>query len=74
VSVSLIGKRRCVGCAFAHADKETLECRRNPPNVSIIPMQSALKMAPELKPVSIFPPVSPETWCGEFIAKPERAN
>lgn len=52
-------RRECRTCTFYAALKQ--ECRRNPPTVFVVitPKGPA--------PVSAFPQLPPEGWCGEHV-------
>ena len=62
-------KQACPACRFFDgkigADGH---CRRNPPTVTLIPVQNAVgQTVPQ--PYSQFVPVKADWWCGEFKAK-----
>jgi len=62
----------CKTCAFAELHNDVLFCHFNPP-VGVL-MQSiphtAMRLpnspAPQPVPTSFFPPVQPESWCGQW--------
>jgi len=59
----------CVDCGmFQSLPKgDTGECRYEPPKVHFLPMQSM--QGTNLVPVSIFPQVVKDAWCGCFAEK-----
>jgi hypothetical protein len=63
-------KPSCAGCKW----NEDFECRRFPPTASIIMMPTthpiSHKTSLQPTPVSSFPNVQAELWCGEWAPKP----
>ena len=62
-------KATCKSCRYASVEtdsqqigKEVIICRRFPPTV--FPIQTATKSVAQ---IVIWPAVSPETWCGEYV-------
>lgn len=55
---------RCRDCRFFIGDKRGGECHRNPPTMVMAPAKTLKGM--EMVPSAAFPPVTTETWCGEF--------
>lgn len=63
---------KCDSCHYRNRlDEQTLECRRFPPQSTVIMtlQQSVLHAQPQHVPVPFcgFPLVQPDQWCGEFI-------
>lgn len=59
-------KQACPSCRFFDGPPGADgHCRRNPPQVTLLPMQNmAGKVVPQ--PYSQFAPVKADWWCGEF--------
>jgi len=58
------GGEFCETCAYWESDEaeESIgECRRNPPQVIILPDEDGTPT-----PVSIFPAAEADQWCGEY--------
>jgi hypothetical protein len=58
----------CKDCKF----RVDGECRRYPPQVSIVMMPTKVAVAgPTLQPspLATFPPVEDDLWCGEFTVR-----
>jgi len=60
-----MAERKCKFCEFYDIDVNGGHCRRNPPQVAIVPLG---KGGHGGKWASQFPLVSANAWCGEFIA------
>ena len=58
----------CLDCRWSTHHGNDLECRRFPPQLSIILVPG--KVANHVKPESFtgYPVVQPDLWCGEFQA------
>jgi hypothetical protein len=67
-------ERSCKHCNHRHEN----ECRRFPPQVSVImmPVQSVIGQGPKLQPnpVCTFPMVEDDLWCGEYAVKLSMAS
>jgi hypothetical protein len=55
---------RCRDCRFFVGQKGGGECRRHPPTMVLAPAKTLQGM--DMVPSAAFPPVTTETWCGEF--------
>lgn len=60
----------CINCYFSDTDPEgksaELVCFRHPPKVVMMMQIHPVTQQPTQIPGSIFPPVSPNLWCGEY--------
>lgn len=62
-------KQHCPACRFFDGKPNSDgHCRRNPPTVTIIPVNNALQQVVP-QPYTQFPPVRADWWCGEFKVK-----
>lgn len=61
----------CINCHFSNTDPEgksaELVCFRYPPKVVMMMQIHPVTQQPTQIPGSIFPPVSPQLWCGEHV-------
>ena len=64
-SVKALGE--CCRCRFSTHEGSDLVCRRNPPAAHIVPGKFN-----QMQTASVFPPVKPDMWCGEFYAVAQR--
>lgn len=68
----LVRAEACEKCKFATAIRGVdgvLECRRNPPQATIVPGASGRP-----NDLTVFPKVQLSQWCGEFRQKLEGLN
>ena len=67
LSTPLIRPDQCVKCKFSSAvpQQRVLQCRRNPPQASVLANGQSL---------TVFPLVQPDQWCGEFRVAISIAN
>lgn len=56
---------KCKTCAFAVRDGENYECRRYPPTANLFQIP-APKGQTGWQKMSVYPPIDPDHWCGEF--------
>lgn len=61
-----IRPKRCETCAYSVLEGNQRHCRRDPPTA--IPIMAQGPHGPALQIQAVFPPVSNETWCGEYAA------
>lgn len=56
----------CHNCKFLHVQPNgrVAECRRNPPTPFLIPSGEG-----QMSGVKMWPPISPQDWCGEHKPK-----
>lgn len=70
--MALIGTETCGKCKFSASENpnpgEPLICRRNPPATTIM-LTPGPGGRPMPNPVSAYPLVRPEQWCGEYRPK-----
>lgn len=70
--------RSCEACAFSAKEAPDLVCRRNPPQVTflVMPRMVATPQGPRQAmgpvPVTSFPIMQRDQWCGEFRMKTGR--
>lgn len=68
-------KRACEACRWSFIEKPDMVCRRNPPHVGIVlapqmvPTPQGMKQAMAPMPVTSFPIMRRDQWCGEFEPK-----
>lgn len=65
--------RACKNCAHFFAEGDGGHCRRYPPHPLLAPQQNALRQV-SMGLSGCFPPVDPNTWCGEFTPRPATMN
>lgn len=61
----------CTSCSHRNRlDENTIECRRFPPQVTILLVQQRTIMGDQIGPQSFagFPLVQADQWCGEFAS------
>lgn len=56
---------KCQSCRFFVGKKAGGECRRLPPTMVLAPAKTVQGI--DWVPSAAFPPVTSETWCGEFV-------
>lgn len=68
----------CKTCIYSLKEGENLFCHRNPPAAQLIPIPSGKilqgsnqQQQVNLTPVSVFPPVQENNFCGEFLDESE---
>lgn len=59
----LIRPENCRSCKFSDRDGQNLHCHRNPPSAQVL----ILNGRPQ--PVSTWPVVLPDQWCGQFTLR-----
>lgn len=62
----VIRPRRCETCQFAMVAGRGINCHRNPPAAHVLPGAGGQPV-----PISVFPPVQADQFCGEWKAKIE---
>lgn len=67
---TMVRNECCNKCKWhaALAGQANFECRRFPPTMSFMPTNHGPQ------PISAYPPVTPEHWCGEFKPGIEGVN
>lgn len=61
---ALIRQERCENCKYAERESSALfACHYNPPTVALAPTNQGPI------PVSFYPPVQAEHWCGRFVQR-----
>lgn len=65
-----IGKKCCATCGFSDEKVQpgTLSCVLSPPSVHLMTGHGP-NGTPVMQPMSIFPPVMPQWWCGKHVNK-----
>lgn len=58
--------RACKRCCFGVVDGGQRSCRFNPPQMVVVPKANPVTRQVEAVPMSIFPPVQDDGWCGRF--------
>lgn len=67
-------KHVCINCRWIHLERNDekntqAECRFNPPSAYPVQTQNPISRRVVQATISIFPPVSPDHWCGQFNEK-----
>jgi hypothetical protein len=62
------GGGRCCECTFVYQDSKTnsYQCRANPPMPFPVPTPPGLDGKQGMQIISLFPPVSEDSYCGMF--------
>lgn len=63
VPAKVIRAESCGSCKYAERAGQMFECHFNPPFGTLVPTQAGPQ------PVSCFPPVKGEQWCGQYKIK-----